>query len=290
LNDAAKNYQDQHDKNEPDYDPDPDTGTLPPRIDPVRYAPLLVETAQKIKEENPAAKVLHGGLASAWNRSYFNDVYDELNNLGGLRPFDYFAIHPYFDETHGYDPDEYLRAHSPTILAKFMDKMDIEGDGQKLTWVTEIGWNSAIDNPHPCWPHMVSEDEQATYLKRGFDILFNEVKLWNSSCPAIKKAVWYQFMDVNIPEDDLCQSTVQNTSHWKGNIPTGGVQFTPLAQENTIPWYWGLYKFDANYNLVAKPSQSAFAAYPQPANPIPLPYSVYLPIILTGGSDVQCPE
>lgn len=275
--------------NEPDYDPDPGAGTLPPRVEPELYAPLLVETAQKIKEKNPDAKVLHGGLAGAWSRDYFDDVYRYLNELGGLRPFDYFAIHPYFDETHGYDPQQYLRAETDTILGKFMFKMDSEGDGHKRTWVTEIGWNSGKDNPHPCWPHMVSEDEQAAYLKKGFDILFNEVKLWNTSCPAVEKVIWYQFMDVSIPQEALCPNGARQVNHWKGYVPTGNIPTLRLPRQGAIPWYWGLYKFDSNYQLVAKPSQEAFAAYPQTSvDSGLLPYKVYLPIIY-GGSNVECP-
>lgn len=120
-------------------------------IDPIRYAPLLDDTYQAINAANPQAQVLFGGLASAWGDSnlYFNQVYD---NSPGTRQFDYFAVHPYANETYGPNPEIYMYADllpgEVTIVDKFMNTMSTHTQGNKHVWVTEVGWNSAKDLPN----------------------------------------------------------------------------------------------------------------------------------------------
>jgi hypothetical protein len=270
--------------NEPDYNPGAAIGQeLPPFIDEQLYAPLLNATYNTIQDTNPSAKVLFGGLSSAGDggNTYFTNVYNVLNNsLNGASPFDYFAIHPYFDPNinPSFDPEDYLHDQSPTIVAKFMEKMADEGDGSKKLWITEIGWNSADENDPrlDCWQDkVVTRREQANYLTSSFDILFNEVTLWGETSPAIEKVVWYQYMDVGVDQAVVCPTGVTAV---KGFVPTGYVPagFSPSGlQSDPVPWEFGLYEGDKH---TPKLAQCAFFAYPDPCAPI------YLPMVMGGGN------
>lgn len=221
---------------------EPDLGeehSDPPFVRPTYYAQLLESSYQALKQGEPNSQVLFGALASAWDPaySYFDRVYAEWS---GDVPFDYFAIHPYFndDPRAGLDPVSYMyyNVSSPetTILDKFLRLMYDQGDGNKTIWVTELGWNSAqtqLVTQSPVADLVTTEREQAQYLKSGFDILFNEVNLWGTSTPAIEKLIWYQYRDI------------------------GGV-------------YWGLYREDKR---TTKPSWCAFSAYPNDCHSVFLP-------------------
>ncbi|HMN30663.1 MAG TPA: glycosyl hydrolase, partial [Caldilineaceae bacterium] len=215
-------------------------------LPPADYAQLLQRTYQGIKRANPGAEVLLGGLASAWSDSYdyLSAIYAELdNNLQGARPFDHLALHPYPRKTEGPDPAVYMFADRPagynTIIDKFLQVMAEHGDGDKSIWVTEIGWNSALDSPNRplCFaPVLVPEAEQGRYLKSMFDILFNEVSYWGRPGErAVAKVFWYQYMDVGTL--DPCDMTPQPKD-----------------------WWFGLYRGD---KVTPKRSWCAFAAYPQ---------------------------
>lgn len=263
--------------------------TQPPRVDPIRYAPLLIDTYQAIKAGNPTAQVLFGGLASAWDNShtYFVDVYDELD---GTHPFDYFAVHPYTDGRpdqnggggHGVDPTVYLHADLPpghdTIIDKFMETMSTNDDGSRKVWITEIGWNSSLGSPTAgqCLANqLVYETDQAVYLKPAFDILFQEVDLWGTTTPAVDKVIWYQYMDVGV--EDVCTSS-QNTNGGQiiGHPYIPSSQMTTDYRAGVIDWWFGLYRGD---KVTPKMAQCEFLAYPLTCVEI-LEYDIFLPAVL----------
>ena len=214
---------------------------------PARYAPLLNDTYQAIKRANPTTRVIFGGLASAWKDSYdyLSAVYQELDEkLGGARPFDYLAVHPYPRKKEGPNPAVYLYADRPfgyaTIVDKFLQLMTDHGDSDKTIWVTEVGWNSSqrSNNRPSCLAAiLVPETQQANYLKPLLDILFTEVSLWNQpDTHAVDKVFWYQYMDVG----------VANPCHYRKS---------PGNQD----WWFGLYRGD---KVTAKPIWCAYQAYP----------------------------
>lgn len=225
--------------NEPNYH---EGSYLPPDL----YAPLLQSTSQMIRRVNPRAKIVFGGLASAWFDSYqyLEDVYATWAANGASEaPFDILAIHPYADGWRhgGPRPENYLKArdrnaNDPTILDRFVRLMDERGDGTKKIWVTEIGWNSsrgAMNSPWCLQQVVVSEREQAEYLTSGFDVLFRDVLNH-----AVEKVFWYQFMDVGMT--GLCK--------WS-------------SPERVYDAWYGLYRGD---KVTPKPLQCAFRAYPDP--------------------------
>jgi hypothetical protein len=230
-------------------------------VDPVRYAPLLKEAATAIKQGNPNAKVLSGGLASAWTataHTYFQNVYVQLNGLGGARPFDVFADHPYTDgegpNLHGKEPWRYLHApdelagSGPTIVQKFITTMNTNQDNGKKLWITEIGWNSNAGATVACQGHIaVNTSQQATYLGFGFDILFSEVLV--NSVPGVEKIFWCQYRDTG---DKIKCNNV----------------------EQPIDWWYGLYNGASPPER--KPAECVFRTYPDWR---PCIWSVYLPLI-----------
>jgi hypothetical protein len=223
-------------------------------VAPVRFAPLLNDAAKAITQTNASAKVLFGGLAGAWNDNaltYFQQTY---GFLGTARPFDLFAIHPYPDAviTHTVNPQIYLHApdakgpNDRTIVDKFFGEMQGHSDGNKLIWVTEIGWNNNLDpgGIPGCRRNVaVNGLDQALYLKPSFDILFNEVL--NGGLPVVPKIFWFQYRDSGA--DNVCPN--QN-----------------------ISWWYGLY----NGNNQPKDVQCAFKAYPAVCGKLRY---VFLPLI-----------
>lgn len=231
----------------------------------VFYAPLLLESYESIKTVNPNAQVLFGGLASAWGDSnqYLVDVYRNWNDYwGGVRPFDYLAIHPYPNDINGLNPVDYMykvvEPDENTILDKFSRTMAFYEDFTKTIWITEVGWNAAKEAitppPPPCLVGVqVTETEQASYLKPAFDILFTEAYLWDHpEIPAVNKVFWYQYMDSGIKTP--CDP--------------------PFPQEETVAWLWGLYDSDKkNIKFV----WCAYWAYPLTCSER-LTSTVYLPV------------
>ena len=217
-------------------------------LPPAHYATLLQQSQLAIKLADPAAQVIFGGLASAWGDSnaYLAEVYAVWEQtLGGVHPFDQLAVHPYPREQEGPQPARYLHAEKSqgyaTILDKFLQTMSEHGDGDKKLWITEIGLNSARGSATQPWCFqsiLVSEQEQATYLKPLYDILLTEVTLWQQpNQPAVEQIFWYQFMDVGVRNP--C-----NTGSGSGQ---------------GYDWWFGLYRGD---KASPKPITCAFWAYP----------------------------
>lgn len=255
---------------------EPFNSKQPPFVLENRYAALLTSSYNSIKSANPDAHVIFGGLASAWNNAtdYLLKVYQFLDSdQGGARPFDYFALHPYFDDTHGLDPSMYMHASEHmtptlgdrTIIDKFVRIMEAKGDAGKKIWITEVGWNSAKGESNVnCLANVVVDIvSQAIYLKKGFDILYNEAR-------SVDKIFWYQYMDTR---SDACNTASPQHTVWSVPKPARDL-FDPYSPTANEPGYYGLYGADKH---TPKLSQCAFAAYPQPCAQI---RSLFLPLIL----------
>lgn len=234
-------------------------------VRPDLYAQLLDETYQAIKQANSQAQVLFGGLASAWGDS--NDYFAQVYGFAGVRQFDYFAVHPYANDTYGPNPEIYMYANllpgEVTIVDKFMRTMSSQSQGNKHVWITEVGWNSSkgLPNRPVCHdPVLVTEAEQAAYLKPMFNTLFNEVTLWNQATLAVEKVVWYQYMDIGI--GDPCTQGQATTS--RTYVPLGEMN----ATQGDVTWLFGLYRSD---KVTPKPVQCAFLAYPNDCQQVFLP-------------------
>jgi hypothetical protein len=237
-------------------------------IRPEYYARLLVLTAAAVRQADPANQVLFGGLDHAWATSqYLEPVYDALDrDWAGARPFDILAVHPYFVTRNGQpvlDPKVYLwEAADPsrTILDKYLAAIAARGDADVDIWVTEIGWNSALDNPaiEECpllKPWCVTRAQQAQYLHDAFDILLKEVRDPAGRRDRVGAIVWYQYHDTG--------STLAEQAA-KMSIPLDA-----RADLSTVcPADWGLV--DAARR--PKPAYWAYQAYRRA-------WTVYLPAV-----------
>lgn len=156
-----------------------------------------------------------------------------------------------------------------------METLDEANVDDKYVWITEIGWNNALDGEKGGQPScqvdiLVNGVQQGLYLTSSFDVLFQKVKLWNSETLAVDKAIWYQFMDIGIDKDEVCpEDEVQGVTTWKGRVPAQ----LRMTADGAFNWWFGLYKLTANQQLAPKLSSCAFAAYDQPC------YYNYIPVI-----------
>jgi hypothetical protein len=225
------------------------------------YARLLVKVSETAKAVDPDNQILFGGLDHVWETSqYLEPVYDDLDqDWEGARPFDILAVHPYFtkpeDSDYILDPNEYLwdEGDPPqTTLDPYLDYMASRGDGDKDIWITEIGWNSALDNPaiENC-PGMkawcVGRAVQAQYLGDAFDILFNEVEDPEGNHDRVKAIVWYQYHDTAAKVEEIARRM--------------GVDPATLSPdpEAVCPADWGI----VDGNKEPKLSYWAFQTYPR---------------------------
>jgi hypothetical protein len=222
------------------------------------YARLLVKVSEVVKQVDAANQILFGGLDHVWVTSqYLEPVYNALDrDWEGARPFDILAVHPYFVIRSGVfilDPNVYLwdvsnPAH--TTLDKYLAYMASRGDGEKDIWITEIGWNSALDNPaiEDCpdiKPWCVTRAVQAQYLHDGFDILFEEVEDPQGSHDRVQTIVWYQYQDTGSSLADMAA---------KLSLPLDGLADDP---QTVCPADWGL----VDGARQPKPSYWGFQAY-----------------------------
>jgi hypothetical protein len=242
-------------------------------IRPKYYARLLVKVAEVVKQADAENKVLFGGLDHAWVTSqYLEPVYDALDeDWGGARPFDILAVHPYFVIRQGQfilDPKIYLYEvddPSRTTLDKYLAYMASRGDGDRDIWVTEIGWNSALDNPaiEDCpeiKPWCVTRAQQAEYLRDSLDILLNEVEDPQGNRHRVKAVVWYQYQDTTSTLAELAAKLSLN------------LEGLPYDPQTVCPADWGL----ADGNREPKPAYWAYQAYQGR-------WVVYAPLIVKEG-------
>jgi polysaccharide biosynthesis protein PslG len=167
----------------------------PTGVNPGQYANLLKTAYPAIKQQDPAAKVLFGGLALN-DYAFVEAAYAAEPNLGSY--YDVMATHPY--TTVGNEaPETIVRGadgrieqnHFPayrevraTMLAHGTDKP---------IWFTEMGWATFSGG--------VTEATQADYLTRAFRYMEQD--------PYVQVAVWYNFRnnywagDANTWEDSL---------------------------------------------------------------------------------------
>ncbi len=143
-------------------------GMRPPN--PAEYVALLQAVYPAIKEADPDALVMAGGLSTTGgggegamgDLDYIQGIYD----AGGRGYFDALSSHPY---GFGHDPDyeDQWGLFFSRVVAQH-EVMAANNDGETPLWITEVGWvlESGWDlGEHQKW--VVSEEQQAEYLVRA---------------------------------------------------------------------------------------------------------------------------
>lgn len=160
-----------------------------PAPDAYRYGILLKETARAIREVDPQAVIVLGGLCPLYDQS-FESMWGYLIELYALHPdigqyYDILAIHPYtylqFAPPESDNPANPLD-QSVTHMVKEGKRILAMFEDDKPIWITEIGWHTS-----PLWPlGSATREQQADYLVRSFVL---------SASEGVGKYFWYCFED-----------------------------------------------------------------------------------------------
>lgn len=158
------------------------------------YAQMLAGSYAAIKQANPQATVLIGGLSI---HDYHNAGMAFLDQVveasGGKFNFDVLSIHPYM-------PDRPPESTDPkTVVQNFPYRLDMSykwlqehGAPNKEIWVTEDGYSTC----NPCGTLGVSEEEQARRLVR--------LHMLAMSAPGVTQFDYFQAKDkFNSPPSDM---------------------------------------------------------------------------------------
>jgi len=157
--------------NEPNY-----VRFWPSGPDPADYTAMLRAAYPAIKQADPGATVVMGGVSGS-DYTFLQGIY----SAGGGAYFDVAAVHPYTNNT---DPTACWYEPGTTRYAKFAfcgieevrKTMLANGDSRSL-WLTEMGWSTATNG--------VTEAAQADYLTKAFTKV--------QSYPYVTNSFWYSF-------------------------------------------------------------------------------------------------
>jgi len=142
-----------------------------PSPDPKAYAALLRVASAAVRETDPDAKVLFGGLAGGgldfllrggrvWG--YLEDVL--AADPGILNAVDIMSIHPYTLVQYA-APEKRNGCGFEKMMQEMRRLLDENGGGEMPIWLTEYGWHNTPESTRPFLG--VSEQEQAVYLVRA---------------------------------------------------------------------------------------------------------------------------
>jgi polysaccharide biosynthesis protein PslG len=152
-----------------------------PAPDPRGYLELLRPFHAAVKDADPEARILLGGLfptprGDPTMESFLSAIY----RAGARGLFDAAAIHPYSAA-----PDDALRrvAELRTLMRRF-------GDNEKPIWITEVGWASG-GAPSGL---TVDPKRQAAYLTETFELAADRRERLG-----IAGVVWYSLRDTPGP-------------------------------------------------------------------------------------------
>lgn len=142
-----------------------------PAPDATAYADMLLRTSAAIKEIDPDATILIGGI-----NPFDSRFLREVVAAGAWESFDILAIHPYVDP---FGPEESTIAAAADAVRLLADQY-----GQKPIWVTEVGWASGPSDHDS----VGRTDEQA----QAFFLVRTLLLLWESG---VERSFWYTLKD-----------------------------------------------------------------------------------------------
>ncbi|MGQ9927980.1 MAG: glycosyl hydrolase [Chloroflexaceae bacterium] len=142
-----------------------------PVPDAAAYADLLIRTAAAIREVDPEATILIGGV-NPFDTTFLRAVAE----YGAWNSFDIVAIHPYVNP---YAPEDGNLAAAVMGIRALGQRY-----GPKPIWVTEVGWASGPSDRDS--PGRADEQSQANYLPRAM------LMLWEAG---VERVFWYSFKD-----------------------------------------------------------------------------------------------
>lgn len=134
----------------------------PPRPNPDEYGALFRVVRTAIRDVDPKARLLIGGLAPQYHPSDVAGAayLDQLYSNGTAQLADGIAVHPYSFPVLPMDIDAQASGGFKDVPALHA-VMDRHGDGQKKIWITEFG------APTGTGSGAVSDQDQATALEQA---------------------------------------------------------------------------------------------------------------------------
>ncbi len=142
-----------------------------PAPDAAAYASLLNRTAAAIREVDPEATILIGGV-NPFDTTFLRAVAEH----GAWNSFDILAIHPYVNP---YAPE------NGNLTAAVIGVRALgQQFGEKPIWVTEVGWASGPSDRDSAG--RADEQSQANHLPRAM------LMLWEAG---VERVFWYTFKD-----------------------------------------------------------------------------------------------
>jgi hypothetical protein len=153
------------------------------------YAELLTEASKVIKEEDPGAEVVLGGMfLSPGGKDDENSSFRYLRRLYGhtgvSNHFDGVAVHPYAGSMKN------VRLQVDLMR----DVMKNAGDQRTGLWVTEVGWSSSEGSYYL----EVGPKRQASLLRKSFGYFTRQRRPLH-----IKSVIWFSWRDTP-PTVELC--------------------------------------------------------------------------------------
>jgi hypothetical protein len=149
------------------------------------YTALLKLAYAEIKEEDPTASVLLGGLT---NSAPF--ALRQVYKNGGRDSFDIMNIHPFFNPVHGKSVNKKAIKGVQGVYAAVLKVMREYGDSDKPIWITEVGCPGiqSTDTPSGWWAGSTPlEDQQAAWVTA----VYQQALAW----PGVQKVFWAFFRD-----------------------------------------------------------------------------------------------
>lgn len=142
-----------------------------PKPDSRAYTTLLQRTAAAIRDVDPDAIILLGGI-----NPFDTDFLEDIAKADAWESFDILAIHPYVDPSEPEAGNIVASTDGVRALA--------ERYGEKPIWVTEIGWSSGPGDRDTVG--LADEQDQANYLVRS------NLLLWYAG---VERIFWYMLKD-----------------------------------------------------------------------------------------------
>ena len=162
--------------NEPDQPPEAQAVPTSVYVPPQNYGAMLIAAAQALRQADPAAKVISGGLVSGDSLGYMIKV---QNAIGGNLPVDGIALHPYGLTPPNTSPfpgwSQGLLSAAILRLANAFPRIPI--------WITEIGVPRVDVANRSYWPGI------ANYMNKTFALIRN------SYFHAVPMLIWFAWSD-----------------------------------------------------------------------------------------------
>ena len=159
-----------------------------PQPDVVRYTQMLKVAFTAIRDADPTAMVVLGGLAGNgvyeyWQAPEKQDFLQKIYDNGGKNYFDAVAIHPY---VHPVTLGIYTLL---TFVQGTHDVMATNGDAAKPLWITEIGWT--VD---PAYLPPITETDQANWVTAVYNA---------RPSLGVDRIYWYELHELYPPPTDV---------------------------------------------------------------------------------------